>query len=289
LSLLAMLLALAAERLFSERRAALGGEHGRWAAQLPGWLRDTPLLPWLLAIGIAIAVGLLGSLLHNALLRLAYGGAVLFACLGPRDLADDVQRLRAARSAGDSAAVARLTRLLQSGPAPDADHRSLLGALFIQSHERRFGVLLWFLAAGPAGAVLYRIASRLPAALDPGFDEAQARGATLLHALLAWLPARGAALLFGLAGSLDDALLAWKRIETEAPAPGAEADWRQHSWALLAEVANAALDWEDSPGGGPMISSSLDATLAEVLRMELRATLILLAIIAVFTAGVWIS
>jgi membrane protein required for beta-lactamase induction len=289
MSLLAMLLALSAERLLSERRAAFGGERGRWAARLPGALRDSPALPWLLALGLSFVVGLLGSLLDHALLRLVYGAAVLFACLGPRDLVDDVQRLRAARSAGDSAAVARLTRLLQSGPAPDADHRSLLGALFIQSHERRFGMLLWFLVAGPAGAVLYRIASRLPAALDPGYDEAQARSATLLHALLAWFPARATALLFGLAGSLDDALLAWKRIELEAQAPETDVDWRQHSWALLAEVANAALDWEDSPGGGPMISSSLDATLAEVLRMELRATLILLAIVAVFTAGVWIS
>jgi membrane protein required for beta-lactamase induction len=286
MSLLAMLLALVAERLLSAQRGRFASPTG-WAAQLPAWLRDAPWLPWLLAFGAAAIVAALASLLPDPLLRLAYGAVVLFFCLGPRDLADDVQRLRAARAAGDAAAVARLTRLLQSGPAPDADHRSLLGALFIQSHERRFGVLFWMLAAGPAGAVLYRVASRLPALLDAGHDEAQTHGASLLHALLAWVPARATALLYGLAGSLDDALLAWKRVETEAK--GTPVDWHSHSWALLAEVANAALDWEDSPGGGPMISSSLDATLAEVLRMELRATLILLAIVAVFTAGVWIA
>ena len=38
-----------------------------------------------------------------------------------------------------------------------------------------------------------------------------------------------------------------------------------------------------------MIASSLDATLAEVLRMETRATLILLALVAMFSVGAWVS
>lgn len=287
MSLIAMLIALAAERLLSPYRDGLLGARLGIALlrAVPAGLRARGVLPWLMA---ALAAGLtlwLQSRLQVVLFELPFATLVLFLCLGPRDLADDVQRLRAARSAGDAATVTRLTRLLQMGPEPDADHRSLLGALFIQSHERRFGTCLWFIVAGPAGAVLYRVASRIGTVMEsPGAQ----RQAALLHGLLAWVPARLTALLFGLAGSMDDALEALKRVHAEPPSPD-QAGWQRRTWNLLAEAANASLDWEDAPGSGPMIASSLDATLAEVLRMETRATLILLALAAVFSAGVWVA
>ena len=289
MSLIAMLIALIAERLLSPYRDGLFGARlglGLLRA-VPAGLRARWVLPWLMA---ALAAGLtlwLQSRLQVVLFELPFATLVLFLCLGPRDLADDVQRLRAARSAGDAATVTRLTRLLQMGPEPDADHRSLLGALFIQSHERRLAVLFWFLAAGPAGAVLYRIASRMPGWFD-AVDGRPAASANLLHSLLAWPSVRLTALLYGLAGSLDDALAAWQRVRQEART-AASTGWQRQGWSLLAETANAALDWEDSHDGGPMITSSLDATLAEVLRMETRATLILLALTALFTAGVWVA
>jgi AmpE protein len=287
--LIAMLLALAAERLLSPYRdGVIAARFGTGLLRaLPALIGRHPALPWLLtALGAGIVV-LLYNGIESSLINVPFAAVVLFLCLGPRDLSEDVQRLRAARSAGDAATVTRLTRLLQMGPAPDADHRSLLGALFIQSHERRFGVLLWFLVAGPGGAVLYRLASRMPSWLE-STDDAQARSASLLHNLLAWLPTRVTALLYGLAGSLDDALAAWRRVHDE-PRDPATWNWQRHSWSLLAETANAALDWEDSADGGPMVTSSLDPTLAEVLRMETRATLILLALTALFTAGVWVA
>lgn len=287
MTLLAMLLALAGERLLSAHRAPQAGADSALARlwpQLPARLRASPVAPWLLAGTAALLVAAAMRLVDYALFELAFSAAILLLCFGPRDLADDVQRLRAARSAGDAATVGRLTRALQHGPAPDADHRSLLGALFIQSHERRFGACLWFMVLGPAGAVLYRLASRLATVADDG----PAHGsAALLHGLLAWLPARLTALLFGLAGSMDDALDAFARVHREPLA--APDGWQRRTWSLLAETANAALDWEDAPGSGPMIASSLDATLAEVLRMETRATLIGLALAALFTAGTWIA
>lgn len=281
-----MLLALGAERLLSSHRRGGSADPvlARLWPRLPAPLRRFAGTPWLLALAAALLVGGLAWQLHVALLELAFSAAVLLVCFGPRDLADDVQRLRAARSAGDAATVTRLSRVLQLGPMPDADHRSLLGALFIQSHERRFGACLWFMLLGPAGAVLYRIASRMAVLID---EPAARRQAALLHGLLAWLPARITALLFGMAGSMDDALDAFGRVQRE-PVAGDDG-WQQRSWSLLAETANAALDWEDAPGSGPMIASSLDATLAEVLRMETRATLILLALVAMFSAGAWVS
>jgi len=150
MKLLAMLLALGVERLFSARRDAQG-RHRIWDrlhAALPAEFWSSPALPPLAVLLPALCVFWIQRTLGDDGVGMLFAAAVLFACLGPRDLADDVQRLRAARAAGDGATVARLTRTLQMGPEPDADHRSLLGALFIQSHERLFGALWWFLALG---------------------------------------------------------------------------------------------------------------------------------------------
>jgi AmpE protein len=285
MKLLAMLLALAAERLFSPHRDA-ATRSGIWPAlqrllPFPSFWRSS-LMPALFIALPTVLVLAIQRGIPGELLRLPFEALLLFLCLGPRDLADDVQRLRAARSAGDSATVGRLSATLQMGPEPDADHRSLLGALFIQSHERLFGMLWWFLAAGPAGAVLYRLASRLPNLIEDPAAPAAA-GAKLIHSALAWAPARLTALLYALAGSMDDALADWRHLREENSHP----DWQRQTWTVLATVSSAALDWED--GGGPVVASSLDAALAEVLRMQLRALLILLAVTALFTAGIWFA
>jgi len=284
MNFLAIVFALAAERMFPHGTAL--GESRVLAGLLRGVRKlgavaDHPALPWLLTM-VAVALTLaLDQLLSGAIAQVVFGGLLLFFCLGPRDLSDDVQRLMSARARGDVAEVERLSRSLQSGPSPDESHRSLLGALFIQSHERLFGVLLWFMALGPAAAVAYRIASRLPQLLEQhGFGSNTQQAADQLHGLLAWLPARIAAGLFALAGSMDDALDTWRKIGelhyTEA--------WRSHSWAVLAEVSASALSMQEEDGGS-VVAASLDAALREVLRMQARALLVLLGGFAVFTSG----
>ena len=115
----------------------------------------------LLAIGTAAAAAL-DWWIRQPLVDLAYGSVVLFLCLGPRGLDRDIHRLIEAYDKNDLSAQRTLTLTLLRVPGPQATKRSMIGALFIQSHERLFGVLLWFFAAGPAGAVLYRLASRIP-------------------------------------------------------------------------------------------------------------------------------
>ena len=288
LSLLPILAALAAERAFPHGSSL--GEPRLLRPLLRGLDRSaftaafarSAALPWLLTL-LAVALTLvIQTQLHAPLWNLLFGGVVLFLCLGPRDLADDVQRLLAARENGDKAEADRLARNLQhEGPTPDESHRTLLGALFIQSHERLFGVLLWFIALGPAGAVLYRVASRLPTLLDTTPRTAAAEAAVQLHAALAWLSARATAGLFALAGSMDDAVLAWRRVGL---APDSGPGWRSHTWAVLAEVASGSLAMEEADGS-MVVLPNLDSALREVLRMQTRALLILLAVLVVFTTG----
>lgn len=221
----------------------------------------------------------IGQIIANPFFELLWSGGVLLLCLGPRDLAEDVHLLLDARARGDSEGFAQLSRALQRGPHPDPTHRTLIGALFIQSHERLFGVLLWFFAFGPLGALLYRLASRLPRGLNEAQPDSQAAHvAETLHDVLAWIPARITALLYGLAGSLDDALKVWRGLIFET------VEWRSQTWAVLAEVPAASLNMEETDGS-EVVPATLEAALDEVLRMQLRVLLILLAVFAIFATG----
>lgn len=290
MTLIAIILALLAERLLGH---------------VPGW--GTPmllrgyfsglrkLLPmsalWRGALAIpavlALPLGLAWSTqthVTEPLLQLLISTVVLFLCLGPRDIADDVKLWLDARAANDRATADRLGRLLQKGPnrfgeADTPDSRGLLGSLFIQSHERLFGVLLWFFAFGIVGAVFYRIVSRLPRLLMEHEDSPAADAAETLHALSAWIPARITALLFGLAGSLDDAIKEY-RLLTEQPSNG----WRGHTWAVLAEVASGSIEFE-TEDGATEVPATLELAVQEVLNLQFRALMILLAFIAVFASG----
>ncbi len=114
--------------------------------------------------------------------------------------------------------------------------------------------------------------------IDPK-SPAALKAADVLHGVLAFVPARATALVYGLAGSLDDALQAWRRLRHDA-----ELDWYMQTWAILAEVPTASLGTEE-PDGSPVVPASLEAMLSEVLNMQWRATLIMLAGFALFATG----
>lgn len=238
---------------------------------------------FLLAVGVTI-VALLDWWLWQPLPDLAFRTIVLFLCLGPRHLASDIDRLIEAHAKNDLAAERTLTLALLRGPGRQATKRSLIGALFIQSHERLFGVLLWFFAAGPAGAVFYRLASRMPRFLHETRPDTPAeKTAVALHAAAAWIPSRINAALFGLAGSLDQALLRWRALRGET-----FGNWRERTWAVLAEVSAASLTVEEGEAG-PMVPATLEECLREVAAMQNRALLILLAAFGLFTAGGFVT
>ncbi len=291
--LIAILAALAAERLLGQARwwgrpfllqAMTRGIRGSLPWR-PLW-SSPGVVPLLLLPPLALT-SLLEQQIQSPFVDLGFSAGVLLLCLGPRDLADDVNQLLRMRAAGDDAAVRRLARALQRGPEPDPSHRSLIGALFIQSHERLFGILLWFFVLGPTGAVLYRIGSRLPRVLHEDGDTLAAHFSDMLHGLLAWIPARITALLFGLAGSFDDALRAAADLHFD-PA-GDAAGWSRKTWAVLAETAIGALETDGPDGGGPALPPNFEAMLHEVLNLQNRALLILLAFFAFFATGAWVS
>jgi len=80
----------------------------------------------------------------------------------------------------------------------------------VASHRYVFAPLLWFIVAGPAGALFYRLGLvfceqwKRPAHGDFG------RWAVRAFALIDWLPARISAAAFAVVGDFEDAVFCWR-------------------------------------------------------------------------------
>jgi membrane protein required for beta-lactamase induction len=159
----------------------------------------------------AVVALFLGDVLDHIWLGLGFVYAVLvfLFCLGPKDLHDEALLYIDAAQAGDDARAKTLAADILEGavPADPAERtEAVTRALLREANERQFGVLFWFAALGPAGAILYRSADALRRApgreVSPEFLTAVAR----LHGVLAWIPAHLTALGYALAGSFEDAV-----------------------------------------------------------------------------------
>lgn len=230
MSFIALLVALGLERLFSAQL------HVREPAWLLGYVRAalrrisvagadarlplallSALLPGVAVVLVALA---LGSFLYGVF-RVAFAAAVLFFALGPRDLAQEVDEYSAALARGDAAtADARANEILghdarqRRGPALE----SVGEAVFVQANNRLFGVVFWFVVAGPFGALVFRVTDLLRReALQQAerADAPQAAAAVALctqqlHGVLAWVPARLLALTYGVVGSFEESFAGWR-------------------------------------------------------------------------------
>jgi membrane protein required for beta-lactamase induction len=119
-------------------------------------------------------------------------------------------------------------------PAGKERASALTEVLLVESHERLFGVLFWFVILGPFGAVLFRLTwvlDRHCPENEDGFREASHR----LYGILAWLPVRLLAIAYALAGSFEDAIHDWKRDEESDPLSPESSD------AVLATTGCGAL------------------------------------------------
>ena len=224
--------------------------------------------PWVLVIAPALIVGVIDARLPW-FLHLVLAIAILWLTLGPRELNPDLKAWVAAQARGDDTEAEHRAKLVWG------DRPRELGELFVESHERLFGVLIWFFLLGPAGGVLYRVGRRMPQAWGANSESAER-----LHALLAFVPARITTAMFAAAGSADDVIAEWRRRRAQVE------DWVEHTWHWLSEIAAATLDIEEKQGDAAR-EPSLREGAAEFVDLEFRALLILLAVFAIFTVGSW--
>ncbi len=286
MSLLAILLALLVERYLGSLEELRRFE---WVAAFADWVRSrlpatgekwTQALPVLAAAFLAplIGVALLGWLLWEVwgLFYFLFALFVLVYSLGPKDLEAQVEAFVDARERDDrDSAEWYAAELVDSGRPDVAPADLLLETIFVQAHERLFGVLFWFLLLGPAGALGYRLVVVLEARFggeQSGFGDSVRR----LHGLLAWLPARLVALGYALSGSFVEAMHYWR---DEA------AKWPSISRGVLVASGFGALRIE--PGTTEPGSEEETARVREAMSLVRRTLLVWLAILALFVIAGW--
>ncbi len=285
MTLIAIVLALVLERVLSYSPSWRAHDlTERWMRWLDGQLGVRSWSLALYLLGPVCLVALLDQWLAQqhagVLLRLPLSLLVLLACLGPRDLREQVDAYQSACKAQDAPQAEALLRDLLNGPRrndSDVEGRSPVAACFVQGHERWFAVLFWFFLLGPAGAVAYRVLATVARQLRVGgYGEDSLKLADWLHGAMAWPSARVAGLCYAMAGSADHAFSAWRNWSMSY-----QGLWIADAWPLLANIGLAAMAQDPEEPGSEM--ECMDAA----LRLLSRALMLFLAMLALLTIGGW--
>lgn len=186
------------------------------------------VIAWLVAVlPVLITVTLVYFLLAavSPLLAWVWSALVLYVTLGFKYFSKAAEHIARALEADDLEA-ARNALALWRGLDASALNADDIARLAIErtlesGHRQMFGVIVCFVLLsplGPAGAVLYRLASILGrkwGSVDtPGqFGEFAARAFYWIN----WIPARLTALSFAVAGDFEDAMYCWRSQAQDWP------------------------------------------------------------------------
>ncbi len=223
---------------------------------------------------------------------LVFATAVLFLCLGPHDLAHQVNALARALEEGDADTARRVRGELFDGFATEeASHfeeEKGVTAIVIHANDRLFAVLLWFALLGPLGAALYRLASLLGRAPRDQIGPEVRHAALRLRWILDWIPAHLTALSYALVGSFEGAWHGWRRHAEVRHGPSLDSHER-----LLALTGKGALYLLTSAGLVRPVATRAEGHGADELRSALsmvwRTLAVWLATLALLTLAGWMG
>jgi AmpE protein len=282
MTLIALLIGLIIERLATQifhwrrmrwldriidRGFVLANRFANWPSLIPVLLIAIVLVLPVAAISIALVDRLFGF--PHLLLAVV----VLFFSLGPNDIGEDVNEYC-------------------TGDAMERIH-CVEAAVCVQANNRLFAVIFWFvllgpLGLGPLGAWAYRVTDlvRRRAVFRAGREDEdsgisiQVRdSAVMLHAWLAWIPARLTAIGYAVAGHWVEALAAWRN-------PGdVSGTISERSENLLARVGVAALALQD--GADENLNERGVRGATEANSLVFRLLVIWAVIIAAMTLPGW--
>lgn len=238
-----------------------------------GWVKLTAVLA-LPVLAFAILQFLLFDFFWG-IFYLAFSIVTLFFCLGPACLNSDIDAYIDARSLGDDEEALHYAAVLTERPAstaPDQQTNDVIRAILSAANERIFSVLFWFVLLGPLGAMLYRLSSNI-CKQDQEYS-ALLGTAALLHAGMAWAPARLLAIGYALTGHFDGAVHAYRNRP-------AEDDLRLSNYDVLVNTGLGALYQQEVTDEISGVRSARG--------LVLRSILIWIAMLALLTLGGWLG
>lgn len=177
-------------------------------------------LAWLLAVVPPVVLSALVYVYLNqfaSLLGALWGGAILYLLMGFRASGVNAANIAASLRRQD---LEEAQRLLGQWLGRDASSLSAteVARLSIENvlgdaYRHLFGVMIWFAAFGPGGAVLYRFSRMLDekwGELDEEESGDFGKFAAGVFVWLDWIPQRLTAISFAVVGDFEDAMYCWR-------------------------------------------------------------------------------
>lgn len=211
----------------------------------------------LLVLPLAALAGWLGA--QPGITGILFSVWALYFALGHRSLHDHVAPILHALQRGDEPAARQaVSRIVSRDPEAIDIVPAACETVLENGNDGVFGALFWFACAGPAGAVLYRLANTLDAMWGYRNERYEHFGwaAARLDDLLNWLPARLTALTYAALGNARQALACWRRQAPAWDSPNAGPVMAAGAGALGVRLGGPARyqgEWHARPelGAGP--------------------------------------
>jgi adenosylcobinamide-phosphate synthase len=297
MSVLAIIAALLLEqwRPLGERKS-VAGALGGWASWLEhsfnGGERRHGIVAWLVAVLPPVLVtALLDFLLErtHVVLALAFNIAMLYLTLGFRQFSHYFTAIQLAVKSGD---IERASAELDawrgtSGAVRTREEvvRLAIEEALLASHRNVFGVLLWYVLLGPAGAVLYRLAAYLAVRWKNlgSFGHFAWRAFYLLE----WPAVRVTAAAFAVVGDFEDAVYCWRTQARSWPDPNAGVVLAAGAGAMGVRLGmpvqeiDGAVPRPELGIGEPADAAFLDSTVGLVW----RALVVLVALLVILSVA----
>lgn len=227
--------------------------------------------------GPLVLLLLVGYLLAVLFAPLAWFFAlvVLLYSLGPHYLFPVLDQFIDALDEEDETRAAELATEIAGVGGNELDEQGMLGEILLQSNERIFAVIFWFIVLGAFGALLYRLACVLHQRrhdIHGGYSDA----ARHLKNILDWPATRLLLVGNALSGNMVDAIEAWRDSEQQS---------LEVNESVLVAAGLGALNYQPEED-----TSGVDTYWYRALLGMLHRTLILwLAILGLMTLAGWLS
>lgn len=177
------------------------------------------ILAWMIAtLPLTLFAGLVTLLSHrlNPVASWAWSVLVLYLTMGFRQFSHAYTAIDKALKEGELQKARDLLGAWQGKSATEYNAEEIcrvsieLGLVY--SHTYVFGVIFFFAAFGPMGAVLYRLATALNDEWNKHPEDALHLGkfASGAFEIIDWIPSRLTALSFAIVGDFEDALYCWR-------------------------------------------------------------------------------
>lgn len=253
-----------------------------------------PLAVVLVMLAPVLVIVIVNAVLYEVWLgffSLLFSTAVLYLCLGPKDLEKQVDTFLDAWTNEDEAAANQAAEeiLGKKPPTELADlQRQLVEKILLEANERVLTPIFWFvvfsaLGGGPLGVVLYRLACLMKQRYAEQKDEF-AEATRRLHAILGWLPAHVAALIFAIAGSFVDAFSRWRESSRQW-----RENWQESVNGTVLAGGLGALKLNYDADQAVITADDVHDRVRSSLGLVLRALVIMLVLLVIMTLFVLVG